>query len=123
MINALQLNEDQLQVINSPVNSRIFLEGIPGSGKTTTAIYRMFEQSVRGIDPGSILILLPQRSLAHPYHSFLDGGAIPPGSQPHIFTLAGLGQQVIRLFWPLLVEKAGFSNPPLPQTFTGRPQM
>ena len=103
-MNLIMLNELQQKVINSPKDVKIFLEGLPGTGKTTSAIYYILHLISKGADPAEILILVPQRTLAYPYQSAFDRSVLPPGSHPKISTLASVGQEVISLFWALITS-------------------
>ncbi len=116
-MNSLSLNELQQKVINSAKNKKIFLEGPFGTGKTTSAIYRIQNIVSNGVDPANILILVPQRTLAYPYQSALDRSLLPPGCQPKITTLAGLGQEIANVFWSLIASDAGFKKNDQPPHF------
>jgi len=101
-----------------------FLSGPFGAGKTTAAIAHLQRllrtERVRGDD---ILVLLPQRSLATPYHEVLRGGqtgrsvAMPSGPMVRVTTFASLAQQSVELYWPLLAPTVGFADPSREPTF------
>lgn len=97
---------------------RQFLSGPFGAGKTTAALahlQRLLRQErVRGDD---ILVLLPQRSLAAPYHAALHAANLPPGPTVRVTTFASLAQQAVELYWPLLAPTAGFADPSREPTF------
>lgn len=105
-------------------NRRHFLYGPFGAGKTTAAIEHLRRllrtERVRGDD---ILVLLPQRSLAAPYHEALRGGqtmrsaSMPPGPMVRVTTFASLAQQSVELYWPLLAPTVGFADPGREPTF------
>lgn len=57
----------QQQIVDLPLHSHIFLHGQAGSGKTTAAVQRMLTLIDAGVPAESILILVPQRSLAEPF--------------------------------------------------------
>lgn len=105
-------------------NRRHFLYGPFGAGKTTAAIEHLRRllrtERVRGDD---ILVLLPQRSLATPYHEALRGGqsmrsaSMPPGPMVRVTTFASLAQQSVELYWPLLAPTVGFADPGREPTF------
>ncbi len=116
-MNSISLNALQQKVINSPKDHKIFLEGPFGTGKTTSAVYRILNLVSNGADPANILILVPQRTMAYPYQSALDRSLLPPGSHPKITTLAGLGQEIINLFWALIASDAGFKINDQPPNF------
>lgn len=92
--------------------TKLFLSGPFGSGKTTLALDRirwlLARERTRGDD---ILVLVPQRTLAQPYHQALRGRSSRPGSPVQITTLAGLARSAIELYWPLVAATGGFTNP------------
>lgn len=99
-------------------NRRRFLSGPFGAGKTTVALAHLQQllrqERVRGDD---ILVLLPQRSLAAPYHTALHNADLPPGATVRVTTFASLAQQAVELYWPLLAGVAGFADPGREPTF------
>ncbi|MFO7635242.1 MAG: hypothetical protein R6W76_22040, partial [Caldilinea sp.] len=108
-------------------NRRRFVSGPFGAGKTSAAIehlQRLLRQErVRGDE---ILVLLPQRSLAAPYHEALRGGrkalashaaSMPSGPMVRVTTFASLAQQAVELYWPLLAPAVGFADPGREPTF------
>ena len=113
----LQLSSEQNAVIKSPLTGSIFLEGPAGTGKTTTGVMRLLEMINQGVPTGSILIIAPQRSLADPYLKAIESPDFPTGSPPAIFTISGLSQRMIYLFWPVISPSAGFCNPSSPPKF------
>ena len=60
------LSPQQLDLVERPLGARIFLEGPAGSGKTTSGVERLLHMMAQGIPGGSILLLVPQRTLAGP---------------------------------------------------------
>ncbi len=86
-----------------------YLSGPFGAGKTTAAVdhlLRLFRQErVRGDD---ILVLVPQRTLATPYHTALRSSGVPGGASVRVTTFASLAQQAVELYWPLIASQAGF---------------
>ncbi len=109
-------NSAILPVIQS--TAKVFLHGPFGSGKTTLAIERvrwlLRQERVRG---DAILVLVPQRTLAEPYHSALRGADALPGPPVVITTFASLAQQSVERYWPLLAPNAGFDDPAREPTF------
>jgi hypothetical protein len=109
-------NQEQLQLINSPIASSIFLSGPSGSGKTTAAIGRL--NKILKQTPGyKILILSPQQSLSRPYRDFFVHNSQIIGSLPTITTINGLSREMIRKFWPLISGEMGFRSPNKTPTF------
>jgi hypothetical protein len=71
----------------------------------------------RGVPGGSILLLLPQRTLAQPYAEALRTPGVTAGSMVFPQTLGGLAQRMVDLFWPMVAAEAGFAAPDQPPTF------
>ncbi|HPZ08126.1 MAG TPA: hypothetical protein PL110_08430 [Candidatus Eremiobacteraeota bacterium] len=115
--NIMKYSEDQLNLINKPLESKIFLEGPGGTGKTTAASGRLLHFLSEGVRADSILIIVPQRTLSLPYTEVLKGVGLPAGGTVTVQTIGGLAQRMIELFWPAIAEKAGFRNPELDLTF------
>ncbi|GAP17736.1 UvrD-helicase domain-containing protein [Levilinea saccharolytica] len=111
------LSPAQQALVDQPFSQRIWLEGPPGTGKTTAAVARLRAALENGIPGDSILVLAPLRTLAQPYTTAVRDPALPSGSPVTIVTLGGLAQRNIDLFWPYVAESAGFSHPELPPTF------
>lgn len=111
------LTPSQEQVLHLPLQQRIFLEGPAGCGKTTVGIERALQWIESGIPANEILILVPQRSLANPYHEALRSPDLPPGGMADIMTLGGIGQRMISLFWPLFATEVGFVQDDHPPSF------
>ena len=63
--------------------NKLILRGPFGAGKSTLAIERirwlLAQERVRGDD---IIVIMPQRSLAQPYHEALRAANMPPGAPP-----------------------------------------
>lgn len=93
-----------------PGKSRFFLEGPPGTGKTTLAVRRLLHLLQSYVPADSILVWVPQRSLGTPYHSALWELDMP-GGEVTIATVGGLARRTIALFWPLVAARAGFVAP------------
>jgi superfamily I DNA/RNA helicase len=111
------LTADQLTVVEAPVTNKIFLRGPAGSGKTTCGVERIKFLVGNGIPTESILLLTPQRTLQESYLNSLQtsegeaGGVLTPA------TIGGLARRMVDLFWPLVVEVAGFSLTDQPPIF------
>ncbi len=112
-----KLFSEQNQIAQAALNKKIFLQGEPGSGKTTAGLARLAYLLENGIPAEQILILLPQRTLAKPYYDYISRTPLPPGGVPTIVTLGGLSQRTIQLFWPAISAEAGFAQPHQPPLF------
>lgn len=101
------------EVVEAPVTGNVtqFLAGPAGTGKTTLAVQRLLHLLEQGVPGEQILVFVPQRTLASPYHDALRGVDVPPGGIVDIATLGGLARRMVDLFWPLVAEGAGFAEP------------
>lgn len=111
------LTEGQIALIERPLHAKIFLEGPAGSGKTTTGVERLLYLMASGVPADSILLILPQRTLALPYYQVLRHPGVLAGGVVTILTIGGLAQRMVELFWPLVAEQAGFADPHKPPIF------
>ena len=114
---SFSLTDQQLALINRPIENKIFLEGPAGTGKTTAGVGRLLHLLDSRVRARSILVLVPQRTLAAPYYEALRRPTVRAGGQVTISTVGGLAQQAVDLFWPLIAEEAGFGQPDQPPTF------
>lgn len=111
------LSSAQLAVVQAPVDAKIFLEGPAGSGKSTAGVERLLHLMASGVTASSILLLVPQRTLATPYYEALQHPGVLAGGMVDILTVGGLAQRMLDLFWPLVAEEAGFAHPDDPPIF------
>jgi hypothetical protein len=116
-ISPTYLTSDQIRIIQQPTESKSFLEGLAGTGKTTVGVERIIHLLINGIPGNQILLMVPQRTLAAPYYEALQGPSIPAGSSVSILTIGGLARRIVDLFWPLLADQASFAHPNHPPTF------
>jgi hypothetical protein len=107
----------QRNLVELPGSGKIFLEGPAGTGKTTTGVARLLTYLENGISAHSILVLTPQRTLGAPYYEAVRRPEIGAGGEITLLTIGGLAQRMVDLFWPLIVEDAGFHQPAEPPTF------
>jgi len=109
--------ERQAADITRSPERKTFLTGPPGTGKTTLAVERLRWLIQRGMPATTILVLVPQRTLAVPYYDALHDPNLGPVGPVDIITLDGLARRVVELFWPLIGDKAGFAHPTHPPVF------
>ena len=113
----LDLSLIQHQVIESPLDSKLFVSGPAGTGKTTAGVERMRTLLSQGVRGDSILMLTPQRTLQEPYLDLLYSPARSAGGEVTPATIGGLARRMVDLFWPIAAEAAGFANPDQPPIF------
>ncbi len=107
----------QQRIIDSPLDSKLFVSGPAGAGKTTAAVERMRHLLAQGVPGESILMLTPQRSLQEPYLEILLSPERIAGGEVTPATVGGLARRMCDLFWPLVGEAAGFARPDQPPVF------
>ena len=107
----------QQRVIDSPLDSKLFVSGPAGAGKTTASVERMQRLLEQGVPGESILMLTPQRSLQEPYLEVLLNPERIAGGEVTPATIGGLARRMCDLFWPLAGEAAGFARPDQPPVF------
>ncbi|GMV33349.1 MAG: hypothetical protein DPW15_05335 [Chloroflexi bacterium] len=107
----------QRQIVESPLNSRLFVTGKAGAGKTTAGIERLRFLLANGIPADSILLLTPQRTLQEPYLDMLESPERIAGGEVTPATVGGLAKRMCDLFWSFAAEQAGFSHPDRPPVF------
>ena len=110
-MNSFSFTPDQIDFMRLPIGSSLFLEGPAGVGKTTAGVLRLHQLLEEKIPAASILILVPQRTLAIPYYNLISDLDHVEASNVSILTLDGLAQRLLNLFWPMISEKVGFSDP------------
>ena len=111
------ISAQQQAIVERSPESRLFLEGPAGAGKTFAAVERLRRLLASGVPASSILVLVPQRTLAAPYEEALRSPGLGPGGEVTILTVGGLAQRMVDLFWPLVAETACFADPERPPTF------
>ncbi|HND47018.1 MAG TPA: hypothetical protein PLL95_00565, partial [Anaerolineales bacterium] len=107
----------QRQIIESPLNARLFVSGVTGTGKTTAGVERIRFLLDQGIPADTILLLTPQRTLQEPYLDLLESPNRMAGGEVTPATIGGLARRMCDLFWSLAAEEAGFHNPDQPPIF------
>ena len=98
----MELSTKQVAIIESPLDSRIFLSGPAGSGKTTVGIERLKLFLQNGCPGHEVLLLFPQRNLSQGYLDALSTLQYPGSSKPTFATYGGLARRGLDLFWPLI---------------------
>jgi hypothetical protein len=117
-LSGISLNPLQRKIIESPLNSKLFVSGPMGTGKTTAAVERMRYLLAQGVPGESILMLAAQRSVQEPYLDLLYSPERGAGGDVTSTTLGGgLARRICDLFWPVAAEAAGFAHPDQPPVF------
>ena len=106
-----ELTAAQRAVLTAPLQRKLWLDGIAGSGKTSSGIARMLHLLEQGVPAETILLFVPQRSLAQPYREALRGYTGYSGGQLAVHTLGSLSKELVETFWFLIAERAGFAHP------------
>lgn len=107
----------QKELIQLPIQTKTFLEGHAGTGKTTVGIERLLYLMDSGIPGNSIQVIVPQRTLGQPYLEVLNTPGVVAGGIPSVLTLSGIARRSVQLFWPVIAESSGFTSPENPPTF------
>lgn len=113
----VKLTDIQLDLIQRPLETRLFIEGPAGCGKTTVGVERLLALMAAGVPGDSILLLAPQRTLAEPYLSAMRYPGVTAGGAVSVLTVGGLAQRMVDLFWPVIAGPAGFRRPDELPTF------
>ncbi|HSK66271.1 MAG TPA: UvrD-helicase domain-containing protein, partial [Anaerolineales bacterium] len=112
-----ELNSIQTQIVESPLDSKLFVSGSYGTGKTTAGVERMRFLLRQAVPAESILMLTPQKTMQEPFLDLLYSPEREPGGEVTSATMGGLARRMVDLFWPLASEAAGFANPDQPPIF------
>ncbi len=107
----------QRSIIESPLDSRLFVTGRAGTGKTTAAVERVRFLLAQGVPADTILLLTPQRTLQEPYLDLLESPQRIAGGDVTSATIGGLARRMCDLFWSYAAEQAGFKYPDQPPVF------
>jgi hypothetical protein len=110
-------NLNQRQIIEAPLDSKLFVSGPAGAGKTTAGVERMRYLLAQGVPGETILMLTPQRTLQEPYLDLLYSPERSAGGEVTPATIGGLARRMVDLFWPIVAETAGFANLEQPPVF------
>ncbi len=97
--------------VAAALDRKVWLEGSAGCGKTSAGVARLEQLLAAGAPAESILIFVPQRSLAEPYLQSLRAARSYSGGQVSAYTIGGLARQMVETFWFLIAGEAGFAQP------------
>lgn len=106
----MAVSPQQQAIIQGGMQSKVFLEGVAGTGKTTVGVERLRYLLELGVDGGTIWVWIPQRTLAMPYEAVLNTGELGAGGQVNLLTLGGVSRRMVDLFWPMVADAHGFKR-------------
>ncbi len=107
----MEFSTTQQTLFQAPLDSKLFVTGLAGTGKTTAGVARLKWLLSNGVSAHRILVLTPQRTLALPYDEARRDPQLRPGGLANLATLGALARRMVDLFWPLAAEEAGFARP------------
>ncbi len=110
-------SKEQDSLLLMPENSKIFLQGQAGTGKTTAGTLWLQKLVSTGIPTHQILIYVPQRTLAQPYKNFDQLNSDPFPGLLNVITFGSLARRMVDLFWPMISNKVGVAEPNLQPHF------
>ena len=113
----MALSLEQQTLLEYPVQSKIFLQGMAGTGKTTGGAHWLKKLLQSGVPAHEILIFVPQRALAQPYLDFLREEETLHHNLINTITLGGLARRMVDLYWPLVSPEIGVAKPNQPPHF------
>jgi hypothetical protein len=99
------------QYSGEPNPRSMLVEGPFGAGKTSFAIETLFTWLQAGVPAESILVMVPQRTLARRYLLALRDVQRGPAGMVEVRTLGGLAKDMVTLYWPVVAQEAGFHEP------------
>lgn len=105
------LADTQKALVSAPLDSKVFLHGPAGTGKSTVGILRLRHLLAGGVPGASILVLTPQRTLQDRYLEISRSADLSAGSEAGTLTISGLARRLCDLFWPVISDAAGFAHP------------
>lgn len=108
---SIRLTTKQEEIAGSAPNSKIFLRGWAGTGKTTAGVRRLRHLIDSGVPAHSILVLVPQKRLALPYYNENRNPRRKAGAEATVATLGSLSHQIVNLFWPLIATTLSQNDP------------
>ena len=92
------------------LNTKTFMEGPAGTGKTTLATRFLLDLLDSGIAPDRVLVLVPQATYGRPYQVAVHDSNVA-GGRVDITTIAGIARRAVETYWPVVAEPMGFAAP------------
>ena len=114
-----KLSALQRRIVSFPRlgSESLFVEGVPGTGKSTALMSRLASLLREGRRPYEILVLVPQRAQVERFERAISGLRAPTRGGVDILTFNSLARRSVALFWPLVARPAGFGHPEREATF------
>lgn len=106
MIQKEQLSSDQALAADFRSSPFLFLEGNPGTGKTTAALQRLNAILDLPLPGQQTLVLVPAKTALDIYQSVISAR----GNRASVMTFSTFVKRAAELFWPEIAETAGFSQ-------------
>lgn len=97
----------QRQIIEAPLDARISLTGYAGCGKSTAAALRARYILEHDIQWPELMIFTPGRAYSAAYEDIISADGI----QPAVTSCNSFTQRCLKLFWPIISDKAGTGHP------------
>ncbi len=113
----MALTSQQSGLLDRPLQSKLFLQGPAGAGKTTAGVGWLQKLLHAGIPAHEVLVFVPQRALARPYEAALWDDQAPAQGLVTTMTLGGLARRMVDLFWPAISRQSGVGQPDRPPHF------
>jgi hypothetical protein len=86
----------------------LFLEGLAGTGKTAALADYIKSLITQGLDPQTVLLLVPHRNARLP-------ALFDDQNRPHIYTYPALVHLLVEQFWPLIVHQLASTTSSAPR--------
>ena len=109
MIQLSQLTAEQKSIVESVPHGVKFVHGEVGTGKTTVGVRRMLRLLTKDkAYAHEILVVVPQSPLGRVYQDALQSESLKAGGRVTVATWGSITQNIVELFFPLIVDQAGF---------------
>ncbi len=97
----------QRQIIEAPLDARVNLVGYAGCGKSTAAALRVRYILEHDTKWPEVMIFTPGRAYSTAYDDLISADGI----RPTVTSCNSFMQRCLKLFWPIISDKAGTGHP------------
>ena len=97
----------QRQIIEAPLDARVNLTGYAGCGKSTAAALRVRYILEHDTKWPEVMIFTPGRAYSTAYDDLISADGI----RPTVTSCNSFMQRCLKLFWPIISDKAGTGHP------------